>query len=141
VLAHDDIFQHIQPLEEADILEGAGNSHAGNHIRAFAGNIVAAQVDMPFGWNINPGDQVKYGGLAGAIWTDQRTEFTRLQFGGKIINSRKTAKPLGYIHHLEKRRHDFTSPDEPVFFPDFNRRMRFNTQSQENSRVPISPLR
>jgi hypothetical protein len=86
------VIQHREIFEQPDVLERAGYSTADDLVSLMTDKILAFEYDFPFGWPVNACDQVKHGGLPGAIGADDRYEFTGLQLEVEILYRPQTAK-------------------------------------------------
>jgi hypothetical protein len=71
VPAEQDVVQYAQPLEQRQVLEGAGDAESGNRGGRRAGDVAPPQAYPALVRGIEAGHDVDHGGLAGAVRSDQ----------------------------------------------------------------------
>ena len=78
------IVKHRQFLKKSNILKGSGDSQSSTLIGSQAGNISVVKIDMASAGSEDTGKQVKYGGLAGPVGSDQADQFTLMNLDAVI---------------------------------------------------------
>ena len=68
--ADQDVLQHGEGGEQADVLEGAGDAGGQDLVRRQAEQLAALEADGAAGGGHEAGDDVEEGGLAGAVGAD-----------------------------------------------------------------------
>ena len=67
----ENVIENSQVREQADVLEGAGDTELGDGIRRKVPKVATAELDGTGGRRVNTGDTVERRGLAGTIRADQ----------------------------------------------------------------------
>ena len=75
-----DIIQHTQRIKQIDVLICPGNAPAVNLIGLQPLNTPILEQDIPAGQGMDTADQVKQGGLTGAVGTYQAKDGAVLHF-------------------------------------------------------------
>ena len=70
-----DIVKHAERRKQADVLKGAGDAARGNAIGLLADNGLTVEKNCSAGRLIDAGDQIKRGGFARPVGTDEGDEF------------------------------------------------------------------
>ena len=108
--ADHDVFEHGHGLEQADVLEGAGQSLFGDAARletveppGFATGRGEHQVAA--GGGVDAGQAVEKGGLAGAVGADQGHDLTMADAQVQVVQGADAAEIHGQAADFEQRRH------------------------------------
>ncbi len=100
--ADQDVLDGRHVLEEADILVGAGNTEPCDAVGRKPGDISAVEQDLAFFRDVETGDAVEEGGLAGAIRADDAVNALLLDFQVDM-DSEPARPPKRFVTFLETR--------------------------------------
>jgi hypothetical protein len=97
VMGDPHVVEHAHLVPEPDGLEGAADAQARNRVRRLAGDRLAVKDDLAFAGRVDAGDEVKNGGLAGAVGANQADQLAGVQLQLKIVDGAQTAEVVGQI--------------------------------------------
>src|SRR5690606_22600135 len=96
-----DVVGDGELLEEADVLEGAGQASCSDLARAQTADHLACEGDLAGGGAVDPGEDVEGGGLAGAVGTDEAHELTGRDGQLEIREGLEAAEADGDVARME----------------------------------------
>ena len=101
VQAHLDVIDHVQFLEQADVLEGTGHAHAVDLIGLFAGGGHTIDQDGAAGGLVDVGQQVEHGGLTGTVGADQTGDLVAADHQVEAVHSGQAAEVDAQLTHVQ----------------------------------------
>ena len=94
VTARQHVLQRGQLAEQTDALEGAGNAHLHDIVRALAGDVLAAEGDAR--------DAVEDRGLARPVGTDEAHHAALLHREGQLVDGDQATEDLADLMQLQQ---------------------------------------
>ena len=91
---------HVTP--QTEVLKGPAKTHGGNLIRFKADDGFAIQEDFTFGWTVNATYEIKDGGFARAIGTDQSSNLAGFDLKVVVIYSPESAEIVAHLSNLKQ---------------------------------------
>ena len=101
VQAHLDVVDDAQFLEQTDVLEGTGHTHAVDLIGLFARRRHAVDQDGAAGGLVNVGEQVEHGGLTGTVGADQTGDLVAADHQVEAVHSGQAAEVDAQLPHVQ----------------------------------------
>ena len=103
VQPHLHIVLHAQPLEQADVLERAGDAHAVDLVGGLALGIHAVEQDHAARRLVHVGDEIEHGRLAGAVRADEPGDLRAADDKRKVLHRMQAAKVDAEMVDVEDR--------------------------------------
>ena len=104
VQADHDVLQHRLVVEQADVLEGAGDAGPVDLGGGHAVDVLAVQQDGAVGGLVDLGQQVEDGGLAGAVGADEAGDLRAAQGNVEVVHGLEAAEGDAQVDALEDGR-------------------------------------
>ena len=103
--ADQHVLGHRHVIEEALVLERAGDAEAGNDVGGEAGDLPAPVIEPnpAGGRRIDAADEVEDRRLAGAVGPDETDDLALVDSQGEIVHGPEAAEVLRQAFSLEKR--------------------------------------
>src|SRR5262245_6150754 len=109
--AHNDVLHHAQARKRLHQLKGAGKSCAADLIGAPTIDTPPRQPDLARVRTIDAGNQIKAGGLARTVGTNQAHDFSRGDVEARLLDGFEAAEALRHAADLEQGGHVSTQCD------------------------------
>jgi len=104
--ADHDVFQRRHAKKDLQVLEGSREAATREPIRCKPRHVLSRQPHASVHRRIEPGKEVKQGGLAGAVWTDDREHQAGLDRKADLVDCAHPAEcdrqPLGFEDHVRR---------------------------------------
>ncbi len=94
VAADEDVLQDGHVGEESDVLEGAGDAGLGDEV-GLGGQDGALVADLAFGGDVEAGEAVEEGGLAGAVGADETDDLAAVDGEVDVADGGESAESHG----------------------------------------------
>ena len=101
VHAHLHVVLHGQLLEQADVLEGTGDTGPVHLHGVHAVGVLAAQQDGAVGGLVDLGEQVKNSGLARAVGADEARDLRAADSEVEVLHGLQAAEGDAQVHALQ----------------------------------------
>ena len=101
--AYLDVVDDAQFLEQTDVLEGTGHTHAVDLIGLFARRRHAVDQDGAPGGLVNVGEQVEHGGLTGTVGADQTGDLVAADHQVEAVHGGQAAEVDAQFTDVEDR--------------------------------------
>src|ERR1700674_2804657 len=102
VTTHHHVLQCRHIGEQANVLEGAGNTSFRYDMRLIGGECCAIEYELATGHSVQAGEGVEQGGLAGTVWPDQAEYFAAIDGQRNVRQRSEAPKPLGDMIDLKQ---------------------------------------
>ena len=99
--AYLDVVDDAQFLEQTDVLEGTGHTHAVDLIGLFARRRHAVDQDGSAGGLVNVGEQVEHGGLTGTVGADQTGDLVAADHQVEAVHGGQAAEVDAQLPHVQ----------------------------------------
>ena len=102
VTARQHVLQRGQLAEQTDALEGAGNAHLHDIVRALAGDVLAAEGDAAVFGLVVARDAVEDRGLARPVGADEAHHAALLHREGQLVDGDQATEDLADLMQLQQ---------------------------------------
>ena len=102
VASRQHVFEHREPPEQPDGLEGAGNAQLYHLVRARAGNGLSVKKDAARFRRVVAGNAVENRSLASAVGADKSNNAARFYIKCKIVEGNQPAKHLAHFFKAQQ---------------------------------------
>src|SRR5699024_8655439 len=101
VLGHQKVFEHRQPLEQANVLKRAYQTMLRHLVAGHAGNVCAVHLDSAAAGLVEPANAVEHGGLSGTIGADDGKYLVTVDLEIDVVDGQQAAESHDEIGYLQ----------------------------------------
>ena len=99
------VLAHVEALERAVGLEGAGDAVPGDEMGGASGDVLRVQQDVAGGGGKDAGDQRQQGGFAGAVGADDAEKVAALDSHVQVLDGAQAAEVPAEAFGFKQRWH------------------------------------
>src|SRR5581483_3599130 len=110
MFADQNVLDGGHVVEQADVLEGAGDAAIDDLVGLEPDNALAGEDQLAAGRREQAGDDVEERGLAGPVRADQAEHLALFDLNGDAADGAQAAEDFGYLASLQERAHAERTP-------------------------------